>query len=167
MKHAGPWLLTIADPKQRYRPHPTSDRFKNQQRSSDRGKRCRREAPQETEGPPAKRSAVDEQEGGEREDAKQSLSDETRETPSEEEQRKKKGGEDEGSGDKLNLEEKGENRIHPQEEVEEEAGKGKVGSEKPQEKNNELIAGEKMNSTENEKEVAHSPPTAPTSGDEQ
>lgn len=157
LQHARPWLLTIADPKQRFQSHPISDRFKNQQRSSDRGKRCRREAPQETEGPPAKRSAVDKQEGGER--------DKTREKPSEEEQRKKKEGENEGSGDKLlNLEEKGENQIHPQQEIEEEAGKGKVGSEELQEETNELIA--RDNSTDNKKEDS-SPPAAPTSADDQ
>lgn len=157
--HAGPWLLTIADPKQRFQSHPISDRFK---RSSDRGKRCRREAPQETEGPPAKRSAVDEQEGGEREDAKQLLNDKTREKQSEEEQE----GEDEQSGDKLlNLEEKGGNQIHPQEEIEEEAEKGKVGSEETQEEKDELIARE--SSVDNEKEDACSSPTAPTSVGEQ
>lgn len=166
VQHARPWLLTIADPKQRFQSHPISDRFKNQQRSSDRAKRCRREAPQRTEGPPAKRSAVDKQEGREREDAKQLLSDKTREKPSEEEQREKKEGEDEGSGDKLlNLEEKGENQIHPQKEMEEGAGKGKVGSEEPQEEKNELIARE--NSIDNEKEDACSPPTGPTSVDDQ
>lgn len=145
VQHARPWLLTIADPKQRFQSHPISDRFKNQQRSSDRAKRCRREAPQRTEGPPAKRSAVDKHEGGERKDAKQLLSDKTRDKPSEEE--------------------KGENQIHPQKEIEEGAGKGKAGSEEPQEENNELIARE--NSVDNEKEDACSPPTGPTSVDDQ
>lgn len=123
MQHAEPWLLTVADSKQWSHSHPASDRLKNQHNSSLRGKRCRREAPQETEGPPAKRSAVDKQEG---DDAERLSSGITREKLSKEEQMKKKYRQDEGRGDKLlNLEEEGGKQMQPEEEREE-AGKEKV-----------------------------------------
>lgn len=146
MQHAEPWLLTVADSKQWSHSHPASDRLKDQHNRSLRGKRCRREAPQETEGPPAKRSAVDKQEG---EDAER-LSSDIREKLSKEEQMKKKGREDEGSGDKLlNLEEEGGKQMQPEEEREE-AGKEKVETEERQEEKKKLIAGEDIMDDEKE-----------------
>lgn len=163
MQHAEPWLLTVHS-KLLSQSHPTSDRLKIPHNSSLMRKRCRRESLQETEEPPAKRSAVDKQEGADREDVGRMSSDTPKEKLSKEDQMtKQKERKDEGSGDELlNLEEGGGKQLQPQEEREEEAGEGKVETERGQQIK-EVIARE--DSKDDENQEACSPPTGPAGVD--
>lgn len=159
MKHAEPWLLTV-NSRQWPQSRLASNRLpflENQHNIPFMRKRSCREVQQETEEPPAKKSAVDRREG---EDVERLSSDITREKPNEEEQlEKQKERADEGSGEKLlNLEEEGGKQMQPQEEGEEEAGQKKVETEERREKKKERGAGEDSIHDEQDEEAC-SPPT--------
>ncbi|XP_040892530.1 general transcription factor 3C polypeptide 1 [Toxotes jaculatrix] len=129
-KHADPWLLTV-NSKQWSQSRLTSDRLpflENQHNIPFMRKRCRREAPQETEEPPTKKTAVDRQESTDREDAEGTPSNVTGEKLGEETQLGMlKESADEETGDKqVKLKENGGAKKTQHEEE----GEGEVRQEK-------------------------------------
>ncbi|KAM9363755.1 general transcription factor 3C polypeptide 1 [Symphorus nematophorus] len=155
MQHAEPWLLTVKS-----KPWPqsriTSNRLENQRHIPFMRKRFRRELPQETEEPPAKKTAVDNQECTDRGDLERLLSDTPMEKLSEEEQLKKH------EEDTEDLEEEEGKQVHPREE-----GAGEAGQRTKEKRlKMELRAKKEKKDEETDKE-AHSPPTAPADGDDE
>ncbi|XP_044044024.1 general transcription factor 3C polypeptide 1 [Siniperca chuatsi] len=130
MKHAEPWLLTV-NSKQWSQSRSTSNRLPFLEKQHNISfMRSKRGGQQETQEPPAKKSAVDRQESEDREDVERLSSDIRQKLNEEEQLEKQKARVDEGSGDKLlNLEEKGGKQMQTEEEGEEEAGQKKVESE--------------------------------------
>ncbi|XP_045903076.1 general transcription factor 3C polypeptide 1-like [Micropterus dolomieu] len=155
MKHADPWLLTVNSKQWSQSNLPTA--------RLPFVKRCRRGSQQETEEPPAKKSAVERQEGEDREDVEGLSSDTSREKLNEEGQlEKQKERADEGSGDNLlNLEEEERKQIQPEEKGEEEAEQEKVETEEGWGEKRELRA--RADSIDEE---ACSPPSGPDDVDE-
>ncbi|XP_040001751.1 general transcription factor 3C polypeptide 1 [Xiphias gladius] len=128
-QHAEPWLLTV-NSKQWSQSRFTSDRLpflENQHNIPFMRKRCRREAQQETQEPPAKKTAVDGQESEDRPDAEEA------------ETKMQKEDAEEASGDKQSnsKEEGGEKQTRREEEGEEEAGQEKVETEERREEKRE------------------------------
>lgn len=112
---------------------------------------------QKTEEPPAKRSAVDQQEG---EDGGSMSSEKPKEKLREEDQKER---DDEGSGEKLlNLEAEGGQQLQPDEETEKEAGKGTEETERGQEMMEAVV---REDSKDDEKQEACSPSTGPAGAD--
>lgn len=161
MRHADPWLLTV-NSKQWSQSRLTSGRLpflENQHNIPFMRKRCRREVRQETEEPPAKKSAMDRQEGEHREDV-DGLSSSTKEKINEQEQLEQNDkGADKESGDKLlNLEEIEGNQTQPEGQGVEETGQEKIETVERQEEKREHRA--RANSIDDERdEEAGSPPT--------
>lgn len=151
MQHADPWLLTVKS-KPRSQPSSTSERFPclaNKHNNPFMRKRCRRGVPRETEEPPAKKSALNKQDGENREDAERLAGEMTIE--------KQKERADEVSGDKLlNLEEEEGKQKQPEEEGERQAGKEKMETEDRPEKK-ELRDREESIDDERDEEPCSSP----------
>lgn len=170
MQHAEPWLLTV-NSKQWSQSRVASYKLPfldTQHNIPFMRKRCRQEVPQETEEPAAKKSAVDRQEGKDREDVDGLSSGTTAEKLHGEEQpEKQKERAHEGSGDKLgNLEEEGGKQMQPEEEGEVEAGQEQLETEKTPEKKKDLRAREDSIDDERDKEAC-SPPTATAAVDDE
>uniref|UniRef100_UPI0037E74EBE general transcription factor 3C polypeptide 1 n=1 Tax=Semicossyphus pulcher TaxID=241346 RepID=UPI0037E74EBE len=126
-QHAEPWLLTVNSKRS-----PASDRFSFMQKQHNfpfMRKRCRRGTRREKEEPPAKKPAVERQEGEDRVDVEGAPSEVTKEKVNEEEQpEKQEEREDEGTGETvLIVEEEGEKQVQP--EREEDAGQEKEETE--------------------------------------
>ncbi|XP_041838036.1 general transcription factor 3C polypeptide 1-like [Melanotaenia boesemani] len=163
MQHAEPWLLTI-NSKQLSWPPLTSERrpsLKSQHSIPFLRKRCSREVHLETEGPPAKKPALDGGKGPDRESVDGSSCSST-DKPNEEEQQKERA--DEGSGDKLlNVEEEG--RVETLSKEEGEEVDGQVETVKRHDKKRELRT--RRSSLKDERhEDEHSPPLASADDEE-
>uniref|UniRef100_A0A671TTZ8 Ral transcription factor IIIC subunit 1 n=1 Tax=Sparus aurata TaxID=8175 RepID=A0A671TTZ8_SPAAU len=138
VQHAEPWLLTVTSKPWSQSCVP-SDKLKGQHNIFSMRKRSRREVPQETEEPPAKKSAADKREGEEKERA---TSGKPRKKVDKEPRKKQQERTDEGSKDKLvNVEEEGGKQTQPEEGGEKKGGQEKVEAEK-KEREKELRARE-------------------------
>lgn len=152
MQHAEPWLLTVYS-----KPLPQSHPTHASHNSSLMHKRTGHRPPQKTEEPPAKRYAVDQQEG---EDVGSVSSEKPEEKLRKEDQKER---EDEGSGEKpLSLEEEGGRHLQPDKEREEEAGKGTEETERGREMMEAVV---REDSRDDEKQEACSPSTGPAGAD--
>ena len=161
-QHAEPWLLTVTS-----KPWSQScvplDKLKGQHNIFSMRKRSRREAPQETEEPPAKKSAAEKREGEEKEKA---TSGKPRKKVDKEPRKTQEERTDEGSKDKsVNVEEEGGKQTLPEEGGEKKGGQEKVEAEKKgRGKEKELRARE--DGVDEERDEASSPPAEPDGDDE-
>nr|XP_046226632.1 general transcription factor 3C polypeptide 1-like [Scatophagus argus] len=164
MQHAEPWLLTVKS-KPLCQSRLTSDVLQNEPSSSFVRKRCSREASQETEEPPAKKSTVDRREDGDREDRECLSEDREREEKLNEQLERQKEKAEEASGD-ISVDHHDEGGRQPEEEREADSGKEKVETEERQEEKNELIAREDSMDSEGNDKACHPPPPADVDDDE-
>ena len=160
VQHAEPWLLTVTSKPWSQSCVP-SDKLKGHIFSIR--KRSRREVPQETEEPPAKKSAAEKREGEEKERV---TGGKPRKKLDKEPQKKHQERTDEGSKDKLvNVEEEEEGKqMQSEEGGEKKEGQEKVEVEKKgRGKEKELGAREDVGE---ERDEASSPPAEPAGDDE-
>ncbi|XP_073327021.1 general transcription factor 3C polypeptide 1 isoform X3 [Pagrus major] len=154
VQHADPWLLTVKS-KPWSQSCVASDKLKSPHNIFSMRKRSRREVPQETEEPAAKKSAADKQEGEEKERV-------SRKKLDKEQRKKQQERTDEGSKDKLvDVEEETGKQMQPEEGGEKNGGQEKVEAEKEK----ELRARE--DSVDEERDEASSPPAGPAGDDDE
>ncbi|XP_059189576.1 general transcription factor 3C polypeptide 1 [Centropristis striata] len=167
LQHSEPWLLTV-NTKQWSQSRFTSDKlpFLEKQHNIFRRMRPRREVRRDSEEPPAKRIALDTQQGEEGQEVEGLARGETRKGGGNEEEQLEMQKEkvDEGNGDKLlNLEEEGGKQMQPEDKREEEAEKEeKIETEERQEEEKDQGAD---NRDDERQEEACSLPTKPAQTD--